>query len=207
MLHPARSPAHSPVSSPARSPVSSPVLRAVGRALLALALSAPLAACTSAPPSRWAQGGAQLAIARARWERPSDTVDLLPDGRVMVDGEHLWTIDAAGRVSDNDRGSIAVLDPNGQLQGNDDRSLGVVGMSNASAPGSGEAWLSLQGNGQVTYYDGEGERRAGGAWVGCQGPVFRTCTLVSHLVTLREVSRRPRVSVGVGMGVGFGVRR
>lgn len=163
-------------------------------------------ACSINPPTRWAQGGAQTAIARARWERPSDTVDLLPDGKVLVDGEHLWTLDAAGRVTDRDGDPVAVLDASGELEGNEGRSLGIVGIANAAPPGSDEAWLSLENNGRVVVYDSDGESSAGGAWVGCQGAVFRTCTLVSQLVRLRDEARRPRATVGIGFGMSFGRR-
>ena len=174
---------------------------------LALTLSAPLltTGCSASPPAHWAQGGAPLAIGRARWERGADTVDITDDGRVLVDGDHMWTIDASGRVMDPDRDPVALLFQDGQLVGNDNDSLGRVGVENASAPGSGEAWLSLLPSGQVVFYDPEGERRAGGGWAGCQGPVYRTCTLVTHLVRLREWRNRSRG--GLILGVGIGVHR
>jgi hypothetical protein len=176
-------------------------LRPVAALVAALAL---LGGCTTPPPARWATGGATLALDRARWERPDATIDLLPDGRVLVNGDHLWTLDTAGRVYDPDRTPIAVLEPDGPLDGAGDRPLGVVGVANASPPHAASAWLTVLPAGQVILYDSDGERSAAGAWVGCRGPVQRTCTLVSHLVALREAERRPRVTVGVGVGVGFG---
>ena len=176
--------------------------------LLAALASAPwLAGCSSHPPAHWAQGGAPTAIARARWERGSDTVDVLPDGRVLVDGDHVFTLDAAGRIMNADHGSLALLHPDGTLIGNDEQRLGQVGIASASPPGSAAAWLTVAPTGEVTFYDPEGGRSLGGAWSGCEGPMFRTCTLVSHMVAMRDVARRPRVGVGIGVGFGFGMRR
>jgi hypothetical protein len=172
-------------------------------ASLLIAASSVLAACHTSPPPRWAEGGAPLAIGRARWERGSDTVDVLEDGKVLVDGDHIWTLDRAGRIYESDRDPVAVLLPEGPLGGVDDNALGHVGLANASPPGSTTAWLTVGPGGEVTIYDPDGARRAGGAWTGCQGPQFRTCTLVTHLVLLREVQRRPRMTFGVGVGVGM----
>lgn len=173
----------------------------IGLALLGVSA----AGCHSRPPPSWAQGGSGTALGRARWERGGDTVDLLPDGRVLVDGDAVWTIDAAGRVTDYDREPYAVLFADGRLIGTDDQPLGVVGAMNASPAGSGAAWLTVAPSGEVILYDPEGARAMGGAWSGCQGPIARTCTLVTHLVVSRDVARRPRV--GIGFGIGIGVRR
>ena len=173
-------------------------------ALVVALASLPLVtACSTHPPAQWAQGGAQLGIGRARWERGADTVDITEDGRVLIDGDHVWTLDAAGRVMDPDKDPVALLAADGRLMGNGDEPLGQIGMANASPPGGSAAWLSLAPTGQVVLYDPEGERRAGGGWAGCQGPVFRTCTLVTHLVVFREMQRRPRVGFGLGVGVGI----
>jgi hypothetical protein len=177
--------------------------RAVIAAVALLASAA--AGCTTHPPPNWAQGGSGTALGRARWERGGDTIDLLPDGRVLVDGDALWTIDAAGRITDEGRAPYAVLFADGRLIGTDDQPLGVVGAMNASPPGSGAAWLTVAPSGEVILYDPEGARAMGGAWSGCQGPISRTCTLVTHLVVTRDVQRRPRV--GIGFGVGIGIRR
>lgn len=176
--------------------------------LRALALAVPLAiapvltGCSSHPPAQWARGGAPLGLGRARWERGGDTVDLLPDGKVLVDGDHVWTLDAAGRVYTSDRDPVALLSPDGHLVGNDERSLGFVGVASASPPGSSTAWVTIAPTGQVVLYDEDGASRGGGAWSGCDGATFRTCTLVSHLVVSRDVARRPRVGVGIGVGIG-----
>jgi hypothetical protein len=178
--------------------VAAPVL------LAACAAPVLLAACAAAPPPRWATGGATLVIDRARWERPDAMIDLLPDGRVLVNGDHVWTLDTTGRVYDADRAPVAVLEPEGPLDGADQRALGVVGIANASPPQASTAWLTVLPAGQVIVYDSDGASSAAGAWVGCQGAIMRTCTLVSHLVTLREAERRPRVTVGFGFGFGAG---
>lgn len=131
-------------------------------------------------------------------------VDLLPDGRVLIDGDEVFTVDGAGRVSNVDHEPYAVLEPGGSLIGRDEAALGQIGAANTSPPWSPEAWLTVGSDGRVTYYESDGDRIDGGKWVGCEGPVARTCTLVSHLVTLRDHQRRPkgRFSVGVGVGVG-----
>lgn len=178
-------------------------MKRAGLALVVLVLGG----CAAHPPARWAQGGAPLVMERSRWERPGDTVDLLPDGRVLIDGDLQWTIDTAGRVYDSDNRSVALLEPSGALVGNDDRALGIVGTTNASPPSSEHAWLSILPGGRVERFEPDGERLPGGGWAGCQGPALRTCVLVSHLVTLRDQQRRSRsgISFGVGVGVGVGV--
>ena len=168
----------------------------------AVTFSAAIGGCHSRPPPEWAQGGSATQLGRARWERGNDTVDLFPDGRVLVDGDTLWVIDPAGRVTDGDRDPVAVLFADGRLIGTDDQSLGIVGTMNASAPGAGSAWLTVAPSGEVVLYDTEGARASGGGWSGCQGPLSRTCTLVTHLVVLREFQRRSRVGVGIGFGIG-----
>ena len=76
---------------------------------------------------------------------------------------------------------------------------------NAAPPGGGPAWLSVLPNGEVVHFDPDGQRSSDGVWQGCNGPIMRTCTLVSHLYTLQRVARATRggVTVGVGVGVGF----
>jgi hypothetical protein len=56
----------------------------------------------------------------------------------------------------------------------------------------------------VTFFDAEGDRESGGRWRGCVGPVLRTCTLITHLVALRNYRPPPEVGVGVGVGIGIG---
>lgn len=165
-----------------------------------------LGACAPAKPPLWAEGGAPLALGAARWERDgADPVELRPDGHVLVDGELAFVIDRVGRVADVEYEPYAVLLPDGQLVGSDDVSLGRIGVTNASPPGALEAWLAVTPDGKVTYFDSDGERSAGGVWHGCIGPVLRSCTLVTQLVTLASYRARTGVGIGVGVGVGVGV--
>jgi hypothetical protein len=165
-----------------------------------------LAACQTRPPANWAQGGSPLDIPRARWTRENRVIDIMPDGKVLADGEHLFTLDRAGRVYEPDNDPIAVLQPDGQLVGTGDTSLGKIGLRNASLPGKAVAWLSLGDQGDVQRFDPEGDPHPDGAWAGC-GASVRACTLTTHIITLVE-SRRPRgygYGPSVGIGIGFGM--
>lgn len=172
---------------------------------VALALSS--AACAPAKPPRWAEGGAPLAFASARWDRESGgAVELRPDGHVLVDGDLLFVLDRVGRVTNEDYDPLAVLLPDGQLVGTDHQALGRLGVTNASPPGALEAWLAVTPDGKVTYFDTDGARVPGGVWHGCRGPVLRSCTLVTQLLALANYrGARPVVGIGVGVGVGVGV--
>jgi hypothetical protein len=164
-----------------------------------------LLGCTPAAPPRWAEGGAGLALGSARWAREdAGDVELRPDGRVLVNGDLLFVIDRVGRVTDDDYEPFAVLQPDGQLVGADDVSLGRLGVTNGSPPGAVEAWLAVMPDGRVVYFDEDGQRSSGGAWSGCEGAVLRSCTLVTQLMAVRNY-RAPRVGLGVGVGVGVGV--
>jgi hypothetical protein len=172
--------------------------------LLAMTVLA-LGGCAPRNPPRWAEGGAELAFAAARWDRDgSDAVELRPDGKVLVDGDLTFVIDRVGRVANDDYEPYAVLLPDGQLAGVDNTALGRVGVSNASPPGAVEAWLSVGTDGRVTYYDADGDRTSGGTWRGCGGAVQRTCTLISQLLAVQNY-RGPSSGVGIGIGVGVGV--
>lgn len=178
--------------------------RPVHAGMLALALCS----CAAHPPAHWAAGGAHVDIARARWDRDGRLVEIMPEGRVMVDGEHWFTLDRAGRVFAPDNDPVALLETDGRLVGKDNALLGVIGLHNSSLPGRSQAWLTVLEQGHVFFYDEEGERHGGGAWLGC-GPAVRTCTLVTHMVALAEAGRGGRVGVGAGfgssVGIGFGV--
>lgn len=173
------------------------------RPVLLLLVPIAVAGCSAHPPPRWAEGGAPIDVPRAHWARADRSIDVVEDGRVMIDGEHAFTIDRAGRVYEPDGDPIAVLQPDGALVGKDGRLMGQIGVANAALPGAGTAWLTLGPRGEVVRYDDEGERSADGAWMGC-GPAVRTCTLVTHLVELREMERRPRMGIGIGIGMGVG---
>lgn len=164
-----------------------------------------LAACSPSQPPRWAEGGAPLELGAASWQRDgADSVELRPDGHVLVDGDLMFIVDRAGRVTDDDYEPYAVLLPDGQLVGPDDISLGRIGVTNGSPPGALEAWLAVAPDGRVTYFDADGERNSGGVWRGCEGPVLRSCTLITQLMAVHSY-RRARSGIGVGVGVGVGV--
>src|SRR4051812_43909431 len=114
-----------------------------------------LASCHTAPPPNWAAGGSPLDIPRARWTRGEHLVDIMPDGKVLEDGEHLFTIDRAGRVYEPDADPVAVLQADGRLVGTDDAMLGRIGLRNSS-PGTRDfAWLSIGERGEVVRYTAE----------------------------------------------------
>ncbi|HEX4334966.1 MAG TPA: hypothetical protein VH062_03570 [Polyangiaceae bacterium] len=166
----------------------------------------PLVACSSTPPPHWAEGGARLDVGPAEWRTGDDAViEILPDGKVTVGGAHIFTIDAAGRIYDSENEAVGIVLPDGNIVGPNDTHLGRVGVSNASPPGGGTAWLSVMPDGHVTHYDPDGERSFDGAWQGCSGPRLRTCTLVSHLYTLERVSRASSPGMFIGVGVGVGI--
>jgi hypothetical protein len=160
-------------------------------------------ACRPSPPPRWAEGGATLILPSARWHRDGDVIEIQPSGQVLEDGDVIFVVDRVGRVVDEDHDPVALLLPNGALAGNAAVDLGQVGRSNASPPTRAFAWLSLRSDGSVQRFDADGERSADGHWEGCIGSALRTCTLVTHLIALREYGRRPTTSVGIGIGVGF----
>jgi hypothetical protein len=174
--------------------------------LLGFASALLAASCAPNPPPRWVEGGAPLVVTPARWDRgDDDTIEILPNGQVLEDGDPVMLVDRAGRVVDNDNEPMAVLLPDGHVAGTDNRLLGRVGVANAAPPGSAAAWLAVMPNGEVVYFDEEGERSSGGVWRGCGGPQLRTCTLITHMVAMRRWAERDRggVSVGVGIGIGY----
>ncbi len=162
--------------------------------------------CAPSLPPRWAEGGAALVLPAAHWKRGSDDpVEIRADGKVYEGGSLVFVIDRVGRAADDHFEPVAVLLPDGRVAGTDEQFLGQVGISNASPPHVGQAWLAVLPNGQVVYFADDGERSNGGVWAGCNGPAHRTCTFVTHLFALRSSMRRAQsgVSVGVGVGVGF----
>jgi len=183
------------------------ILGPVQRFALALTLGAAALGCAPSKPPRWAEGGAALVIPNAHFSRgDNDAIEIRPDGQVLEGGSLLFKLDRVGRVVDEDYEPVAILMPDGRVEGTDDRFLGQVGVANASPAERGAAWLSVAPNdGHVTYFDEEGERSLGGQWTGCGGPALRTCTYVTHLIALRNYTRRQQsgVSVGVGIGIGF----
>ena len=167
-----------------------------------------LTACSLTPPPQWATGGARLMIARAYWERGEhDRIEIRDDGGVYEDDDLVFTIDRVGRVVDDDYEPFALLYDNGIVLGPERRRMGRVGLHNASAPGDDHAWVSLQPDGRVIYYDPDGEQLFGGKWYGCSGPMVRTCTLVIHMFMMRfyDARRRSGPSPGFGFGIGIGL--
>ncbi|HEY8945111.1 MAG TPA: hypothetical protein VIM73_12655 [Polyangiaceae bacterium] len=163
------------------------------------------AACTPREPPSWPEGGAPLAIGAARWDRVGeDVIEIRPDGRVLEDGDLVFVVDRVGRVADADYEPFAILLPDGRVVGTDDRWFGHVGVTNAAPPWSGNAWLAVLPDGTVTFFDSDGAREAAGHWQGCAGVTHRTCTLVSHLIALRDYRPAPETGVGIGVGIGVG---
>lgn len=177
-----------------------------------LLLSIALAGCTPSAPPRWAEGGAPLLIAPAQWQRGgADPIEIRADGRVLEGGTVVFVIDRVGRVANEDYDAYAMLLPDGRLVGTDDIPLGYVGVNNATPPMAKQAWLSLQPDGSVVFYQANGDRVPLGKWTGCDGASRRTCTLVSQIVTERNLRAVPSYGpygpygprFGVGVGVGF----
>jgi hypothetical protein len=155
-------------------------------------------------------------------------VEITPGGRVLVDGEAELTIDAAGRIFDENRRAVALWRPDGTLLGRGDEPLGWVAPGPAGpdvAPGAApinpaappgplvatdpedhQPWLELYPTGEVARVHGE-IRRPFGVWLGCDaipgGPA--TCLVVSQLIGL-ELRERQTPGVGLGIGVGIGVQ-
>ena len=162
--------------------------------------------CAPSQPPRWAEGGAPLVIAPARWDRgDDDTIEILQNGQVLEDGDKIFLIDRAGRIVDDDNEPVAILLPDGFVAGTDNRLLGRVGVANAAPPNAAAAWLAVMPNGQVMYFDEEGERSSDGAWRGCNGPQLRTCTLITHVIALRRYAQRSQGGVTFGVGIGVGL--
>ena len=174
--------------------------------LSALALLSACASCAPSAPPRWAEGGAPLFIQPAHWERPDDdAVDIKANGQVLEGGHLRFVIDRVGRVTDDSYEPFALLAPDGHLLGTGDRMLGYVGVSNASPPFAEQAWLSLQPDGRVLFFEPTGERSDHGKWTGCDGPGRRACTLVTQIFALRNYRVEPSSGVTLGIGVGVGV--
>jgi hypothetical protein len=162
--------------------------------------------CENTPPPGWAKGGAPLVIKQMYWKTGDGRdVAVTPEGNITADGDLLMSIDRAGRVYDEDKEPVALLLPDGTVEGPEGSNLGQVGVTNAAPPGGGNAWLAVLPDGHVLHFEADGERTSDGAWRGCEGPQHRTCTFVSHLFTLHRVAAawsQSNVSFGVGFGVG-----
>jgi hypothetical protein len=177
---------------------------------LGIALSAcgALSGCAATPPPSWASGGAPILIPEARWqEEDGSVVEIRGDGAVLANGGLLFSIDPVGRVYDSSGAGVAVLLGDGRVGGADKTELGRIGVGNASPPNRSTAWISVQSDGDVLYVDDDGERHTYGHWDGCQGNARRTCTFVTHLVTLHRQNAQTASTTWVGFGVGMGIYR
>ncbi len=174
----------------------------LGALTLLLALSA--LGCGSAPPTGWQGGGTQLVAPRARWINGDVLVDIDTEGRVLLGGKHLLTVDRVGRVYDAYNNPVALLQKDGFLIGTDDDGLGWVGAGEAIRPGDEHSWIVIGADGLVLRIDDEGEQRPFGMWMGCgSAHTLQTCALITHLIgmELRDRSRRSGPHVGIGFGV------
>jgi hypothetical protein len=175
------------------------------RLLLAACLLS-LASCTPDPPPNWQSGGARLFIAHAYWERGEhELIEIKDNGEVYEDEDLAYVVDQAGRVVTDDHEPRAILLPDGLVLGTNDEPLGRVGLQNASPPDRHHAWLRIQPNGRVYFYDQDGEEQFGGTWRGCGGPMARTCTYITHMFVLRSYSRGRRSGPSFGNGIGVGL--
>jgi len=170
------------------------------------ALAAALTGCAATLPPGWDHGGATLIIPRARWVVGEIAVELHHDGVVMLDGQHAFSIDRAGRVFEPDGTALALVDRDGQLVGIDDEPLGWVGAGQTMLPGDDAPWLTLMRSGELVRTDERGQRRPFGVWIGCTqyASTAQSCALVSHLVG-RQLRRARQHARGPSLGVGLGV--
>lgn len=159
-----------------------------------------------------------LDIPRARWALVDNAIDLMPDGTVFINSEHVLSLDRAGRVVNPHKEPVALLTPDGHVLGPSDTDLGVVGALHASLPDEPNAWLSVLPTGEVIRYGDEGERMNFGAWLGCnRSPrTQQTCTLVSHILGMKikeeydraralndQYYRSGLAPIGPGLGLSF----
>lgn len=147
--------------------------------------------CSHTPPPQWAEGGSPLAFGTAVWTHVDGSqLFVNAAGQVHYDGDVTWALDRMGRVVDDSNDPVALLDGEGFLFGTNEAYLGRIGLHNAAPPWSSEAWVRVEENGKVTLFDADGEVVSGGQWTGCEGPVMRTCTLLTHLFLLESVRQQ-----------------
>lgn len=153
-----------------------------------------LLGCAARPPANWVQGGAPIDVVPSRWIGSNSTVEVTPDGKVMLNTEHLMSIDRGGRVVDPDAKPLALLLPDGRVLGPDDAPLGFVGAWSASLPDSQLAWIAVMNTGEVVRFKDQGERQTLGVWVGGCNYSLRAhqmCTLVTHLLAMKYKDATP----------------
>ncbi|HEY4120077.1 MAG TPA: hypothetical protein VGM56_19570 [Byssovorax sp.] len=151
------------------------------------------AACTAPePPAHWPEGGATLAMPAASWRGTRQSVDILPDGAVVVDGKRQFTIDARGRVFEKDK-PYALLEPTGEIVGMGDAPLGRV-QTGVAIGADGLPFLTIDPSGAVLRFEnGKQKTQQLGQWTGCSTPeIMKTCTLVTYVVTVDTEERLDR---------------
>lgn len=166
---------------------------------------------SATPPPGWQQGGAPLFVPRATWTFRYNAVELLPDGRVIVNERHVFSIDRAGRVYDPDGRPIALLRPDGRLVGPGEDDLGAVAPTAAALPGEGYASLAIAPDGRVIKQD-DSDPTSLGSWAGCgfYAMSLQACMLVTLLVSTkfqpyRPINRYPTTPYGTPVMPGYGV--
>jgi hypothetical protein len=103
---------------------------------------------------------------------------------LLLEGETEFSVDTAGRVTDSEGDPLALLSADGQLFTFDNEYAGRIGVQNASPPWSAVAWLRIETDGNVLWFDEAGTAHRAGRWSGCDGEQLRTCTLITHLYLL-----------------------
>lgn len=198
--------------------------RSILTALAIAGVSALATGCAGAtPPPGWQQGGAAIYPVRATWTHRFHTIELYPDGRVIINGRDTFAIDRAGRVMDPESNPVALLRPDGRLVGAGNEDWGAVGPTAAALPGAKSASIAIAPGGQVIRYGDDGDQRMLGSWAGCDvyAVTLQACMLVTYLVAThyqpsRPFNRYPTTpystpygspygSPYMGPGVGFGL--
>jgi hypothetical protein len=150
-------------------------------------LAACAIACASSSPSpRWQHGGAQLALETAFLSREDATIELRPSGEVWEEDEVLFRVDRSGRVSDARGEPTAVLMPDGYLVAEDGALLGWVGVGAAYRKDGQTPSVYMFPTGQVFVADEDGQWFGGGQWTHCASAMLWTCTLVTHVLAVRD---------------------
>lgn len=142
--------------------------------------------CSQTPPPKWAQGGVPLELQPAVWERQTEFVQVQKNGYVILNDRLVFILDRNGRVHDAIGDPYAVLEPGNRLSGNNNWNLGTVTMNTATPVSGLPPWITIFPSGKVIRKDFEGYSFEDGYWSGCNGPMIRTCTLVTHLILLYE---------------------
>lgn len=164
----------------------------------------------STPPPGWQQGGAQIFLPRATWTYRYNAIELLPDGRVIVNERHAFTVDRVGRVMDTEDRPVALLRPDGRLVGGGGDDLGAVAPTTAALPGESYASWAIAPDGRVLKVD-QGDPISVGSWAGCgyYAVTLQACMLVTLLVVtkfqpVRPLNRYPQTPYSSPFGTPYG---